>query len=325
MRRLRVSPAIPHTVAVERHVYLHRVVRAAYRLPQGRERIHAVGHAIGQHPRTPAAIKYRVYNFLVPDAPVAPVQFRAAIDGGRAVTMRMPVDDWGGGLIYYRGCDAFEPATNRLFRKLARKSTHVFDAGANTGYYSLLAASVMVRGEVYSFEPNPSTFAHLEASVHLNPDLRIHPYPLALSDEDAAVTLFPPLDPRMHGVATLLEGFGPEPQGEGIRVQGVRFDTFCREHSIPRVSLLKIDVEGSELRVLRGMGDLLDEWLPDIICEVLPPFAAELDAFFEGKPYTKYHLTDEGLKREATLFAHPHYMNWYLAPRRRDADWKPAG
>ena len=96
-------------------------------------------------------------------------------------------------------------------------------------------------------------------------------------------------------------------------MQTLRFDSYCRQHGIPCVDLLKIDVEGAELQVLRGMGSLLSRWRPDIILEVLEPFAAELDAFFAETPYRKFRIRDTGLEELRRISAEPHDRNIYLS------------
>jgi hypothetical protein len=79
------------------------------------------------------------------------------------------------------------------------------------------------------------------------------------------------------------------------------------------VDLVKIDVEGAEASVLRGAGSLLDEWRPDVICEVLPPFEKELDRFFSGRPYRKFLITGDGLQETDKLKAHPEFRDYYLS------------
>jgi hypothetical protein len=77
--------------------------------------------------------------------------------------------------------------------------------------------------------------------------------------------------------------------------------------------LLKIDAEGAEASVLRGMGPLIDVWRPDIICEVLPPFEKDLDRFFSGKPYRKFLIADNSPQETDRLKAHPQFRDYYLS------------
>jgi hypothetical protein len=113
--------------------------------------------------------------------------------------------------------------------------------------------------------------------------------------------------------ASLIEGFAVASQV--VEADVTRFDTYCRLNRVDHVDLVKIDAEGSEPQVLRGMGDLIDDWAPDIICEVLAPFAEEIDAFFQRRPYQRFLIRDDGLQPSAQIFADSTFRNWYLTTR----------
>ncbi len=150
----------------------------------------------------------------------------------------------------------------------------MFDVGANIGYYTLLMAlALRGRGEVHAFEPAPIVSSALERNASLNDLRNLVMNPCALADRDRRMDLFLPADGAWTN-ASLIEHFTP--QSQRIAVQAMRFDSYCRREVIDHADLVKLDVEGAELSVLRGMGELLLKWRPDIICEVLEPFANEL-------------------------------------------------
>jgi hypothetical protein len=75
----------------------------------------------------------------------------------------------------------------------------------------------------------------------------------------------------------------------------MRFDTYCARVPIGKVDLIKVDVEGAELRVLKGMGELLQIWKPHIVCEVLEGYSVSLISFLptrlienSSSPWTDY-------------------------------------
>jgi FkbM family methyltransferase len=133
------------------------------------------------------------------------------------------------------------------------------DIGANVGNHVIFAAKLLHARLVVPFEPNPTAIALLTSNIHLNRiegvcDLRF--LGLGLSDvavEGAAIRV-----PRRNlGAARLVEG-----QGE-IRVE--TFDTLLPEASF---DLVKIDVEGMELKVLAGMKGFISRCRPKIFIEV---------------------------------------------------------
>ncbi len=161
----------------------------------------------------------------------------------------------------------------RLTRFLLRslRPGDVFcDVGAHFGYFSLLAAHLVgERGKVFSFEASRSTFEILEKNVAPFPS--IHAFHRAACDEDKTLTFneFTALFSEYNSLV-LPENAGwlrrnPPRQ---IQVAGVRLDDFFAEkNAVP--SLVKIDVEGAELQVLKGMQRLLERHSPVLVMEYL--------------------------------------------------------
>lgn len=152
----------------------------------------------------------------------------------------------------------------------------IFDVGANTGTDSIGFAEGIIgfrpgipefifNGNVivYAFEPTPSLVTLIkEKTVHLN---NYHLIDKAVSDFNGTSTLNIALN---DGCTSLLEfsenskvgwpGRGNEfTVTEKIQVEVIRLDNFIQEHNIPRIDFLHIDTQGSDLNVLRGMGNYL--------------------------------------------------------------------
>jgi len=123
----------------------------------------------------------------------------------------------------------------------------VFDVGANVGAYSLLFGKwTKPGGKVYAFEPSPQTCARLMHHVRLNGlDDVIEVIPTAIADSctKAAFTTAPP-----DGMHRLLSG---PSTCDAVLVPVMTLDAFCAERGV-RPDVVKIDVEGFELAVLRG-------------------------------------------------------------------------
>jgi FkbM family methyltransferase len=212
---------------------------------------------------------------------------------------------------YYWGYNKYEQGTVRLWDHLLKTSTTVFDVGANIGVYTLLAAArLQGRGAVHSFEPNAEVFSWLGRNVAHNRFTNVHAVQLALSDFDGDARFFIPKNNAWTN-GSLIKGFTE--QMEPIIIETARFDTYCSKLNLGKVDLIKIDVEGSELNVLRGMGKLFSRWRPDIICEVLDEYATTLNEFFGSTQYRKFLITSDGLKETDGLFAHREFRDYYLS------------
>lgn len=129
------------------------------------------------------------------------------------------------------------------------------DVGANLGYYSCLAAHFMgAGGQAHAFEMDRDNFRLLEGNVALNPsDVRVELTNAAVSDAPGTVTYRRPPDFN-HPALSL---YNPWPmEGEvDVVVPALTLDAYFEGRSLP--DLMKVDVEGAELHVLRGASTVL--------------------------------------------------------------------
>lgn len=169
-----------------------------------------------------------------------------------------------------------------LVRSVSGPVRTVFDVGANRGQFTLLARDLFPRATIYSFEPLP------------NPRIRS----LIGSEQGVSWVECALTDRPGHEVLHVAKAsdnsslFAPKfaEIERTLQVRCARLDALTASMSVPGPVLLKIDVQGGELRVLRGCGDLLDsiEW---VLVEV--SFAP----LYEGQPLADEvisYLTDRG-------------------------------
>ena len=151
--------------------------------------------------------------------------------------------------IYLAG--SYESHTARLFKGAVRPGATVLDIGANVGYFSLIAArQAGMRGKVYAFEPGPDNFDILRRNIQMNELTNIEAVPKAVSDESGSATLSLAETPDQHSL------FSPPMVATTARVtvQCITVDDFMKEHT---VDVIKMDIEGNELRALDGMRKMI--------------------------------------------------------------------
>jgi len=146
----------------------------------------------------------------------------------------------------------------------------VLDVGANVGYVSAVAASYIgTTGAVHGFEPLRMCFDRLQVLSALNPQFHFVFNNIAVGDEEGVLPIS--YDPKGESRnATLVPGQKCVVT-EGVPVK--RLDDYIRSKisSPERIKLIKIDVEGFEFRVLRGLERFLAEsHRPLIVCEIKP-------------------------------------------------------
>lgn len=125
----------------------------------------------------------------------------------------------------------------------------VLDVGANLGCYSLLFSQwVGPSGQVYAFEPAMDTFCGLQQLIELNEAQDVvHPVQQAMSDASGEVVF---RSAGLQGDNRIMADHEDD-TAEVIRIPTVSIDEFCAAQQI-QPHLIKIDVEGYELDVLRG-------------------------------------------------------------------------
>jgi FkbM family methyltransferase len=210
--------------------------------------------------------------------------------------------------LYWNGLDSFEPETLELYFHLLKYSRVVFDVGANTGLFALLAAVDSRDREVYAFEPVPEIFSYLQRNAQVNHLHNLTPACSAVTSYDGDIELYIPRSVTIPFSASALKGF--RKASKTVTVPAVRLDTYVVANNIKRVDLLKIDTEGTEPEVLAGAKQVLARDEPIIICEVLKGRTeAALHSIFDHTPYRFFLVTNEGLLEKETIAGDESYKN----------------
>lgn len=170
--------------------------------------------------------------------------------------MYFPHDFYIGGALERYG-EYIESETQRILRMI-NPGDVVVEVGANIGAHTIpIAKKVTDRGRVFAFEPQRIIFHMLCGNLAMNGIWNTFVDRIAISDE-ASVLHVPPINYAMPG------NFGAaEMCSEGEPVHSMRID----DMGFKRLDLLKIDVEGMELRVLKGAIDTLEALRPVLFFE----------------------------------------------------------
>lgn len=224
-------------------------------------------------------------------------------------------------------CDMAEPRTlliideargqswqDAFFRSVLQPGDTFLDVGANGGGMTALACRIVAKsGAVFAVEPQPHLAALVRQTIELN-ELDGRVFETAAGDRDGVATLVVPL--RRSGSATLSGG-----RGDRLDVTVSRLDDLASEMGDRHVRLIKIDVEGHELAVLKGAEQLLERCRPTILFEFNPEAlqaarhsGAELLSWLEERGYAFAEVDHRGLRLKAEeirlqgsrdLIAHP--------------------
>jgi len=176
--------------------------------------------------------------------------------------------------------DWFEKSDLNLFRSIICPEDTVFDLGANVGPYSISAAA-RTNGKVIAIEPALQTFELLNRSASQFPNMTaIH---TAISDKSGTAFLF-------HGGSSENFKLSEDNETQGEEVPLVTVDDIADEHDIESVDIIKMDVEGHELKALAGAEKIISNGSPIIFYEVKhgSDLHPELIEAFENLGYDSY-------------------------------------
>jgi FkbM family methyltransferase len=154
--------------------------------------------------------------------------------------------------------------TWRVISALLRSDDVFVDVGANIGYTTLVGAQqVGPGGRVIAFEPSPRAFGSLQQNVRINRFVNVIAEQAACGEFTGEAAF------HVSDASDEYNSFKADTYGmtnRVLRVPVVRLDDSLARHTLSRIRLVKIDVEGAEHQVLAGMQETLQRCPPEILC-----------------------------------------------------------
>jgi len=155
-----------------------------------------------------------------------------------------------------------DPLVSDLFEGYLKPGMVVIDCGAHIGEYSVHFSQLVGKeGHVYAFEPDPRPFELLERNIESNHVSNVTLNRIAVDETDGTASFVL----RRDAAASSLEAVDSSSSTRTISCRTISLDSYVREHALHRVDALKIDVEGSEVAVLRGARDMIAAFRPGIM------------------------------------------------------------
>lgn len=174
-------------------------------------------------------------------------KFPAIIEISEGVRCICYPDNSYGGLVVYTKLPEYYDM--KFMIKIINKNDIFVDVGAGIGDYSIIAASIIDKGKVYAFEPDQRARKIFIENITLNKmKNKIQVEGQIVSDKEG------------H------EYFKSEKQSEishislsdrGTSIKSLTLDKYLKKYNIKRIKLIKIDVEGAELKVLKGLENII--------------------------------------------------------------------
>jgi FkbM family methyltransferase len=180
------------------------------------------------------------------------------------MTMKLDLDEWIQQHIYFLGY--FDPMGIRFIKNQLYEGEVFIDIGANVGAYSLVASRFVGRsGKVIAFEPVGAVFQRLSENISLNGLTNTVAEKKAVLDKNGITDIY--LSDRENMGMSSIFNINPG-KGKSEKVEAVTLDDYIEKSGISMISLIKIDIEGSEMLALKGMQRIIERMHPRIMIEL---------------------------------------------------------
>jgi len=203
--------------------------------------------------------------------------------------------------IYFFG--EYDTLMTAFMQKFINTGGVCWDIGTDRGWFTLVMAEMVgPSGRVDSFEAYPPNYEKLVNNVTINAFSHVNARNLAVSDRNCTLYFVPPSDDITHhvdflencsgvGFVTAVEQAGTFP------VEAIALDNYVKKYPLVRLDLIKIDIEGEELKALHGAKHTLRQFKPIIVIEYNRETSLragynieELDCFLDDLGYDRYNL-----------------------------------
>jgi len=215
----------------------------------------------------------------------------------------------------------WEKESLKIWAQLSRISNVIIDVGANTGVYSLLARNNNHRARIIAIEPVNENFDVLTQNVKANKFI-IDCEKIAISDKEGVAKMF-----MLKGQLNYMTSIGenryascPEITGGAeiveIEVPIRPFSYVHFKHKLPKIDLVKIDVEGHETTVVRSMLPYLEQYRPSILIEIIgEKNAIELDDMFRKLDYCFISIDEVNQSQVVNKLWDNHHHNFLICDK----------
>ena len=167
-----------------------------------------------------------------------------------------------------------DPIVFELISNILKPQGIFLDIGANIGYFSLLAAR-LPDVQVISFEPSPREIVRFYRNIALNRFSNITLFPYGLSDQVTSSSLYIHDDsnPGMNSPINLQDLFPYVKYNQIASCNFIPLDHIFSETLLSKVQLCKIDVEGYEMSILKGMSKSIENMSNTVfVVEISPEY-----------------------------------------------------
>jgi FkbM family methyltransferase len=272
--------------------------------------LRSMSRLIGHMQWVRTGIRRRIVKRLFDPLKIAPVEFETDFCGLRYNGSFDSVIDW---CVYFFG--SFAPHELQALSSVAgtQRLKTFWDIGGNTGHHSLFMSKLC--RQVHYFEPFPALRERFQSNVELNKIDNVNVHEIGLGAQEDTLTYYAPTQ-RNLGTGSFLQSHSASNVAAGEIVVR-RGDDVCGEEGVAPPDIIKLDVEGFEFDVLRGMQETLSTYKPVVLMEITQSSLQHLapeDSISEFFPYQHSIYEIRPAKSWGVFFQRPGFRRTRFVP-----------
>ncbi len=217
--------------------------------------------------------------------------------------------------IFWSSMKNWENISINIWSELCKNAEVIFDLGANTGIYSLIAKSINPPAKVYAFEPVSRVYKKLVFNNSLN-KFNISCNEIALSNYEGEATLYDLPSAHVYTVFVNKNHFDPGIPTLEVKIKATTLNAFIKANNISKIDIIKIDVELHEVEVMEGFSEYLDKFRPTILIEILNnEIGNKIQQLVSGLDYLFFNIDETKGIRQVENIGKSDYYNYLLCTK----------
>jgi len=221
--------------------------------------------------------------------------------------------------IFWKGLYGnWEKRSMQIWTALSKDAKVIFDIGANTGIYALVAKTVNPNSEVHAFEPFGSIYTKLVCNAKIN-DFAINTNCKAVSNYTGEGIIYTEDPDFAYSVTVNKNLWVKDKEPIQLNIKTITLKDYIEQNNITHIDLMKIDVETHEPEVMEGFVPYLKQFKPIILIEILnDEVAQKLGVYFDSSEYCFYNIDEQvGIKKTGTLSKSDSF-NYVIVPKEKE-------
>ncbi len=220
--------------------------------------------------------------------------------------------------LFWKGLhNGWEKYSMRVWAGLAARANVVFDVGANTGVYSLVASCVNHLAAVHAFEPFGAIHKKLAYNAAIN-NFDINCNCLAISNYTGDAVIYSDNKDFAYSVTVNQNLWVKDTEPITINIKTITLDDYIRQQQISSIDLMKIDVETHEPEVMEGFVTFFQRFKPILLIEILnEEVATKLTPYFDSAQFDFYNIDERTGIKKVPVLSQSDYYNFLIVPKEK--------